>query len=121
VLARIIEDAGIATTLITPMPFWAEKIGTPRTLAVEHPFGQLLGRPFDTKTQSGVLFAALNLLTTTHSAGEISTFESTWPVPTKDALTAWQPKEPSPIIAVMGDAVRERLRQQRAKITNRPA
>ena len=34
--------------MVTNMPFWAEKVGVPRTLAVEFPFGHTLGQPHDT-------------------------------------------------------------------------
>ncbi len=112
-LARLIEAAGIATTLITPMPFWAEKIGTPRTLAVEHPFGQTLGRPFDVQTQTKILLSALHLLADAAAASTIIHSDSIWPLSTKETMRAWQPQEPSPIVAEMGSAVRERLRQLR--------
>jgi len=48
VLARTLEAADLSTILVTPMPFWTEKIGVPRTLAVEFPFGHTLGQPHDT-------------------------------------------------------------------------
>lgn len=112
VLARQIEAAGFATVLITQMPFWAEKTGTPRTLAVEHPFGQTMGQPFDTATHSAVLRAALHLFNTT-DVGTIDSIETSWEVPTKEAIAAWQPKETAPIVSVMGKMVRERLKGKR--------
>ena len=42
-LARTLEAEGLSTILVTNMPFWADKIGVPRTLAVEFPFGHALG------------------------------------------------------------------------------
>ena len=55
VLARTLEAAGLATVLVTMMPYWAEKVGAPRTLAVEYPFGQTLGQPRDTAGQMRVI------------------------------------------------------------------
>ena len=55
VLARTLEAAGLSTILVTNMPFWSEKIGTPRTLAVEFPFGHLLGAPNDPTQQMRVI------------------------------------------------------------------
>lgn len=115
VLARRIEAAGIATTLITQMPFWAEKIGTPRTLAVEHPFGQTLGQPHDIVTQTAVLRSALDLLEVAQEAGKMIPFDSNWPIPTPEAIAAWQPREAAPIVGVMGQTVRERLRKRRRR------
>ena len=35
VLARTLETLGLSTILVTNKPFWAERVGVPRTLAVE--------------------------------------------------------------------------------------
>ena len=59
VLARAIEAAGFSTILVTMMPYWAEKTGTPRTLGVEFPFGQTLGQVGDAAQQMRVIEAAL--------------------------------------------------------------
>ena len=64
VLARTLEAHGLSTILVTNMPFWAEKIGVPRTLAVEFPFGHMLGQPGDVAVQRRVILQALDVLWT---------------------------------------------------------
>ncbi len=108
VLARIFEAAGISTVLVTNMPYWAEKIGTPRTVGVEFPFGHMLGRPGDRETQMQVILAALALLAEAQAPGEVRDLEIEWPQPFDEAKRDWQPEEPSPIVKMM-------LEQRRAQ------
>ncbi len=111
VLARLLEAAGIATILVTMMPYFAEFAGTPRTLAVEFPFGQTMGN--DAAQQRRVVREALGVLETAVAPGTITHSEETWPVPQKEAYKAWQPPAPSPIIAVMAPQLRQMLRKRR--------
>jgi hypothetical protein len=97
------------------MPFWAEKVGVPRTLAVEFPFGHLLGTPHDSAQQMRVIREALRILETPATPGEIQHSAEVWPEPLDEARKSWQPPEPSPIIAVMGPKIREALRERRKK------
>lgn len=92
------------------MPFWAERVGTPRALAVEHPFGQPLGPVGDAAWQAAVFDAALELLTDASQPGTITHRDAIWPVAAKEAVKAWQPAEPSPIIALLAPQIREMLR-----------
>jgi len=101
VLARIFEAAGLSTVLVTNMPYWAEKIGVPRTLGVEFPFGHALGRPGDQDTQMLVIRAALALLEEGRTPGEIRELDIEWPQPFDEAKRDWQPLEPSPIVKMM--------------------
>lgn len=114
VLARQIEMAGISTILVTNMPFWAEKVGTPRTLAVEHLFGHPLGLPGDADGQRRIVRQALKVLREAPAAGTIIHSEAVWPQDGTEALQAWQPTEPSPLIAVMGPSIRQLLRERRS-------
>lgn len=113
VLARTLEAAGLATVLVTPMPFWAEKTGVPRTLAVEFPFGQTLGRAGDAAQQLRVIRQALALLAAAREPGLIVHSPETWPVPLEQAIKDWQPKKPSPIIKHMAPRLLELIRQRR--------
>ena len=115
VLARTLEAAGLATILVTPMPFWAEKIGVPRTLAVEFPFGHALGQPHDAVQQTRVIRQALAVLETARAPGTIVHSPETWPVVQRDALKSWQPDEPSPIVQIMAPRFLEMMRQQRRR------
>lgn len=80
------------------MPYWAEKIGLPRTLALEFPFGLTLGQAFDEATQLRVISQALEVLEEAEKPGVITYSPEIWPIPTKQAIADWQPSEPSPIV-----------------------
>ena len=115
VLARTLEAAGLSTVLVTNMPFWAEKVGVPRTLAVEFPFGHLLGQPHDVAQQMRVIGQALEVLETAQAPGAIVHSPETWPVPQKEALEDWQPQEPSPAMEVLAPRVLEMMRERRRR------
>jgi hypothetical protein len=117
VLARTLEHAGLSTILVTNMPYWAEKVGVPRTFAVEFPFGHTLGRPHDVSQQMRVIREALNVLETAKAPGTIVHSEEIWPIPQDEAIRAWQPEKPSPIIEHLAPRFREMLRQRRKGIT----
>ena len=100
VLARTFEDFGISTVTITMMPVWSERIGVPRTLGAEFPFGHPVGHAGDKEEQLLVVRAALQVLETAREPGTIVYLDREWP----DAdhwRKAWQPAEPSPIIKMM--------------------
>ena len=61
-LARALEQAGVATTSISLVREHTEKVKPPRALFVPFPFGMALGRPGDPELQHRVLRAALDLL-----------------------------------------------------------
>jgi hypothetical protein len=113
VLARTLEKTGLSTILITNMPFWAEKIGVPRTLAVEHPYGQILGQPHHIEGQMRIIRQALDVLATTESPGQILHSPEIWPFPTKLATENWQPKEPSPVISRISKSFREMMKKRK--------
>jgi len=113
VLARTLESAGLSTILVTPMPYWAEKIGVPRTLAVEFPFGHALGQPHGAEQQKRVITQALEVLASADRPGQVVHSPESWPVPQKEAYKAWQPDEPSPIIQHLAPRLRQMLRDQR--------
>lgn len=99
VLARLFEAAGFSTVVLTMMPFLAQRLGCPRTAGVEFPFGHPLGRPHDVAGQMAVLRDALRLLETADGPGTEADLPYLWPEPVEVAYKAWQPREPSPIVA----------------------
>lgn len=113
VLARSLEASGLSTVLITMMPYWAEKVGVPRTLGVEFPFGHTLGVAGDTAQQTRVLMQALELLQKADQPGVIWHSDEVWPEPVEQAIRNWQPAEPSPIITELKPRIRELLRSRR--------
>ncbi|MDR3576982.1 MAG: hypothetical protein P4L50_24215 [Anaerolineaceae bacterium] len=102
VLARTFESAGMSTVTVTNMPFWAERVGLPRTLAVEFPFGHMFGQPHNRDLQMRVLLQALEVLEKAPAAGTIVHFQEPWPEPLEAALHASHPQTPPPISAEMG-------------------
>ncbi len=114
-LARIFEEAGLATILVTMMPYWAERIGTPRTLAVEFPFGHPLGMPNHDDQQMRVIRQALEVLEGAEAPGTIVHSPEQWPVPQEEAVKSWQPDEQSPIVAYLAPRFRDILRERRKR------
>ena len=112
VLARTLEAAGLSTLLITPMPYWAERIGVPRTLAVEYPFGHAFGLPGNSGMQRRILLEAFVALENISSPGTIVHSEQVWPGEVEEAIQLWQPLEASPIIAELAPKFRDILRSR---------
>jgi len=98
--------------MVTMMPYWAERLGVPRTIGVEFPYGHPLGQPGDTDTQIGIIRAALRLLEEATEPGEIRELDYAWPQDLDEAKKDWQPLEPSPIIKMMIEQ-RKAQRQQK--------
>ena len=112
-LAQTFEQAGFSTVMVTMMPFWAEKMGTPRTLGVEVPFGHPLGMPGDREMQMMIIRAALSLLQDASGPGAARDVEVEWPRPSDEARKDWQPLEASPIIKMMREQAQARAEDRR--------
>lgn len=112
-LARVLEAAGLSTVLITMMPWWAERVGVPRTLGVEFPFGHPLGPPSDVAQQRAIVADALRLLVEAPGPGTSAEAPYVWPEPQEVAYKVWQPREPSPIIAWLKGQALLRAREHR--------
>ena len=110
-LARTFEAAGLSTVLVTMMPYWAERLGVPRTLGLEFPYGHPLGRPGDRDTQTAVIREALRLLEEA-APGEVRELGLAWPQDLDEAKKDWQPREPSPIIKMMLERRKAQRRQR---------
>lgn len=61
--ARALEEAGIATAMVTLLPDVTEKVGAPRTLQVPFKLGRPCGEPFDSETRQKVVDQLVQLLT----------------------------------------------------------
>jgi len=99
VLARLIEEAGIATVMVTMMPDLAAKFRLSRVVGVEFPFGHAFGMPGDAAMQRQVCEAALSLLEEAQGPESRVDLDIKWPVDAAIAYRDWQPSEPSPIVA----------------------
>jgi hypothetical protein len=113
VLARIFEAAGISTVVVTNMPFWSERVGAPRSLAVEFPFGHILGQAHNSKLQRRVILQALDVLRQSAGPGVIVHFQEPWPEPLEAARRASHPETPPPVAAEMGRHIGNFLRGMR--------
>ena len=101
VLARHLEAAGIPTVTVTMMPVTAEELRAPRIVGVEFPFGHTFGQPGDRAVQRTVLTTALRVLAGASRPMTRVDVDLEWPQPRGEAYKAWQPAEPSPIVAML--------------------
>ena len=102
-LAQVFEKAGFSTVVVTGMPYWCEKIGTPRTVGAEFPFGHQLGMPGNRDMQMTVIRAALALIEEAKEPGAVRELDIEWPQPFDEAKKDWQPEIPSPVVQMMID------------------
>jgi hypothetical protein len=107
------EAAGMSTIMATNMPFWAARIGVPRTLAVEFPFGHILGQPGNREQQVHVIRQALDVLEKAEAPGIIVHSEEAWPASFEEACRVSHPETPPPIGAEMGSHIGSFLRAMR--------
>ncbi len=114
-LAQIFEAAGFSTVMVTMMPYWAEKMGVPRTVGVEFPYGHPFGLPGNREMQMDVIRAALSLLAEAREPGTIRELEIEWPQPFDEAKKDWQPLEPSPVVKMMIEQRRAAAEQARGQ------
>ncbi len=72
-LARLLEEAGIATVIIAVKAFRKrlQAMSPPRVLVTDHPMGRPVGAPGDSARQLRVVEAALDLF---RRAGAVATF-----------------------------------------------
>lgn len=110
VLARMFEAAGMSTVIVTNMPYWSEKIGVPRSLAVEFPFGHILGQPDNREQQMRVIGQALKVLEKAEAPGTIVHSPEAWPTSFEEACQVSHPETPPPIGAEMGRHIGSFLR-----------
>ena len=73
----MIEAAGLTTISLSNIPDLTASVGVPRLVAIEHPFGRLMGNPGNSQRQMAVLRDTLEALRRMGSPGE------TWHLPYK--------------------------------------
>ena len=115
VLARLFEEGGLSTVLVTMMPSWAEQYGVPRALAIEYPFAHPLGMPRDEATQTRITRQALDVLAEAEGPNTIVHSPEVWPGNEAEWRKRWQPSGASPLVAKYLDDIRSvRMRARRA-------
>lgn len=99
--------------MVTNGPFFCE-MGVPRTVAVEFPYGHMLGYPGDREMQLEVIDAALRMVEEATEPGIVRHLEIDWPQEFDVARKDWHPSEPSPIVKMMLDRAK-RVAQERGQ------
>lgn len=95
---RSMEERGLVTVSLTNMPFVTEKIGVPRAVAVEFPFGMIWGHPGEREMHRDIMTQMLEAVESTNAPGTIIELPYTWPE--EDFRKRdWFPKEPTPWLA----------------------
>ena len=94
--ARVLEEAGLSTVVLTPTHEFQRAVGIPRSAAIEHPYGRPIGVVGDREGQRKVLLKTLEVLEKAEKPGDVWNLPFTWPEEPK--VTEWQPSEMSPLI-----------------------
>jgi hypothetical protein len=68
---RELEYAGMTTVTLSNIPDLTAAVSVPRLVAIEHPFGQIMGSPGDQEVQRTVLWETLAAVETMHVPGSI--------------------------------------------------
>jgi len=90
------EENGLSTVVLTPMPEFHRAVGIPRSVAIAYPFGRLFGEVGNAAGQLEILTQTLTMLDEADAPGQIKHLANRWPETPKDAK--WHPPEISPII-----------------------
>ena len=77
-VARVIEEQGIPTVLVSTGRDLTEQVRPPRSVFVNFPMGNPFGRPFDAATQRDVLRAALHLAESATRPGVLVDLPYAW-------------------------------------------
>ncbi len=87
------------------MPDLAEGLGVPRIVGLEFPFGHTLGHAGGGDEQRKVIGDALRVLGDARQPNAVEHLPYEWP-DFQRWRRAWQPSEPSPIIAFLIEQIR---------------
>lgn len=109
--ARLLEEAGLTTIVLTPTPEFHFMTGIPRSVAIAYPYGRLLGQVGDVQGQREVLMATLTALKKADSPGSVQYLPFTWPEEPKNAK--WHPPEMSPIVKLQLEAIRQARKEEK--------
>jgi D-proline reductase (dithiol) PrdB len=115
--ARVLEEAGLSTVVLTMTPEFHRDVGMPRVAAIEYPYGRPVGQVGDREGQRKVLLLTLSVLKNARHPGEVWNLPFTWPEEPKK--TDWQPPEMSPLIRLHLDEIKEARRREVEKESKR--
>jgi hypothetical protein len=103
--ARVLEEAGFSTVVLTPTYEFHRAVGIPRSAAIEHPYGRPVGQVENREGQRKVLLMVLSMLEKARKPGEVWYLPFTWPE--EPQKTDWQPPEMSPLIKFHLDEIKK--------------
>jgi len=92
-VARVIEEAGIPTAVLSSIPELTVSVGAPRVIGIGYPGSLPFGLPGDTEGQRAVLHASLESAFALKEAGGRFDLAFEWPRETRLP----RPQEPPPI------------------------
>jgi betaine reductase len=92
---REVERAGITTIALSMIPDLTSAVSVPRLVAIEHPFGQTMGKPGDKAVQRSVLLSALEAAEAMDTPGSVIHLPFEWNGTRKETKAG--PKVPPPI------------------------
>jgi hypothetical protein len=91
----LVEQAGISTISLSPIPDFTRSVRAPRVVGVPFPPGLTMGPPGDAETQRAVLRGALRGLRELTEPGQVGHLSVAWPDSARKLRKV--PKEPPPI------------------------
>lgn len=80
-MARVVEEAGIPTVVVSTGRDLSAQVRPPRTVFVNFPMGNPFGKPFDKVQQRTILLEALRALESIKHGGEMRDLPYQWHVP----------------------------------------
>lgn len=80
-MARVIEESGIPTVVVSTGRDLSAQVRPPRTVFVNFPMGNPFGKPFDKAQQRTILLDALHALESIKRGGEMIDLPYEWDVP----------------------------------------
>jgi D-proline reductase (dithiol) PrdB len=87
-VARIVEQAGIPTVVVSTARDITQQVKPPRAVFVNHPMGNTFGRAGDRVLQSRILREALGMVASETEAGKLIDLPHVW-----DAPIEYRPKK----------------------------
>jgi D-proline reductase (dithiol) PrdB len=87
-VARIVEQAGISTVVVSTARDITQQVKPPRAVFVNHPMGNTFGHAGDRALQSRILREALNMVVHVTEAGRLIDLPHVW-----DAPIAYRPQK----------------------------
>ena len=111
--ARFLEESGLSTVILSQTHEFHRAVGSPRTAAIEYPYGRPVGQVGDRQGQREVLLKVLSFLEKAQKSGEVLHLPFTWPEDPKK--TDWQPPEMSPLIRFYLEEVKQARQRESEK------